>query len=292
MLDGDLVLKGYGDPKLTLEHFWLLLRALRARGLREIRGDLVLDRSYFEPGEHDPAQFDAEPLRAYNVGPDALLLNFKAVRFQFVPERGYEERDRHRRTAAGRTRVRRRGARHRRRLRRLARGHQGRFSEQRRIGAKASFIGNMPASCGERYWNLAPADAAAITCTACSGSCGRSWAARCAAACATASCPPDARLLVATYESPSAAEVVRDINKFSNNVMARQVFLTLSRRRRSSCPGRYDRSTRAVQLLARGTRGSTCPSSSSTTVRAVAHRAHQRRRTSAGCCSPRGAARA
>jgi D-alanyl-D-alanine carboxypeptidase/D-alanyl-D-alanine-endopeptidase (penicillin-binding protein 4) len=55
VLQGDLILKGYGDPKLTLEDFWLLLRRLRALGLREIRGDLVLDRSYFEAAEYDPA---------------------------------------------------------------------------------------------------------------------------------------------------------------------------------------------------------------------------------------------
>ena len=47
-LDGDdLVLRGYGDPKLTYESFWLLLRALRTRGLRDIKGDVVLDRSFF-----------------------------------------------------------------------------------------------------------------------------------------------------------------------------------------------------------------------------------------------------
>src|SRR5688572_27286298 len=43
VLAGDLVLKGYGDPKLTLENFWLLLRNLRARGVRDIRGDVLLD---------------------------------------------------------------------------------------------------------------------------------------------------------------------------------------------------------------------------------------------------------
>ena len=48
VLNGNLVLKGYGDPRLTLENFWLMLRDLRARGVREIRGDLVLDRSYFD----------------------------------------------------------------------------------------------------------------------------------------------------------------------------------------------------------------------------------------------------
>ena len=47
-VDGDdLYLKGYGDPKLDYESFWMLLRNLRGRGVREIRGDIVLDRSYF-----------------------------------------------------------------------------------------------------------------------------------------------------------------------------------------------------------------------------------------------------
>ena len=72
VLTGDLILKGGGDPRLTLENFWLMLRALRARGLREIRGDLVLDRSYFAVDEGNPAEFDNEPTRPYNTPPDAL----------------------------------------------------------------------------------------------------------------------------------------------------------------------------------------------------------------------------
>jgi serine-type D-Ala-D-Ala carboxypeptidase/endopeptidase (penicillin-binding protein 4) len=43
ILAGDLILKGQGDPSLLLENFWLLLRNLRGRGLRDIRGDLVFD---------------------------------------------------------------------------------------------------------------------------------------------------------------------------------------------------------------------------------------------------------
>jgi D-alanyl-D-alanine carboxypeptidase/D-alanyl-D-alanine-endopeptidase (penicillin-binding protein 4) len=54
-LDGDLILKGYGDPKFTIEKFWLWLSDLRARGLRDIKGDLVLDRSYYDLQPHDPA---------------------------------------------------------------------------------------------------------------------------------------------------------------------------------------------------------------------------------------------
>src|SRR6185369_17721429 len=86
VLNGNLVLKGYGDPRLTLENFWLMLRNLRARGVREIRGDLVLDRSYFAREDADPAEFDNEPTRPYNTPPDALLVNFKALRLQFLPD--------------------------------------------------------------------------------------------------------------------------------------------------------------------------------------------------------------
>ncbi len=86
MLHGDLILKGYGDPKFTIEQFWLWMAELRARGLREIRGDLVLDRSFFELPAHDSAAFDNDPVRAYNVGPDALLLNFNTLRFRYLPE--------------------------------------------------------------------------------------------------------------------------------------------------------------------------------------------------------------
>jgi len=87
--DGDnLALKGYGDPTLNLQSFWLMLRALRGRGLHNVRGDIVLDRSHFSPQPETP--FDDDTFRPYNVSPDALLVNFKSLRFSFVPaaERG------------------------------------------------------------------------------------------------------------------------------------------------------------------------------------------------------------
>ena len=89
-LEGDLVLKGYGDPKLDLEAFWVLLRALRGKGLQTIRGDLVIDRGHFERAPSDAARFDGDPSRPYNVLPDALLVNYKSLRFAFAaePERG------------------------------------------------------------------------------------------------------------------------------------------------------------------------------------------------------------
>jgi D-alanyl-D-alanine carboxypeptidase/D-alanyl-D-alanine-endopeptidase (penicillin-binding protein 4) len=85
-LEGDLGLKGYGDPQLVVEEVWKLLRALRRMGLTEITGDLVLDDSHFAIDEPEPGAFDGQPYRTYNVVPSALLMNFKAVQFQFMPD--------------------------------------------------------------------------------------------------------------------------------------------------------------------------------------------------------------
>jgi D-alanyl-D-alanine carboxypeptidase/D-alanyl-D-alanine-endopeptidase (penicillin-binding protein 4) len=85
-LDGDLLLKGYGDPFLVTERVWQLLRRLRLEGIDEISGDLLLDDSWFDVGAYDPAAFDNQPLRAYNVAPNALLMNFKVVRYWFEPD--------------------------------------------------------------------------------------------------------------------------------------------------------------------------------------------------------------
>src|SRR4029450_13141683 len=87
VLHGNLVLKGHGDPRITVEQWQSFMSALTLRGLTTIEGDLVLDRSFFSPIVHDPGLFDGEPLNPYNVGPDALLVNFKSMRFAFAPNR-------------------------------------------------------------------------------------------------------------------------------------------------------------------------------------------------------------
>jgi D-alanyl-D-alanine carboxypeptidase/D-alanyl-D-alanine-endopeptidase (penicillin-binding protein 4) len=86
VLDGDLLLKGYGDPWLVTERVWQLLRQIRQKGVTRITGDLLIDDSHFDVPYHDPGKFDREPLRAYNVAPNALLMNFKVVQYHFEPE--------------------------------------------------------------------------------------------------------------------------------------------------------------------------------------------------------------
>ena len=85
-LEGDLLIEGRGDPFLVTERVWQLLRRLRQSGIRDISGKLLLDDSFFDVSKHDPAAFDRQPLRAYNVAPNALMMNFKMIRFWFEPE--------------------------------------------------------------------------------------------------------------------------------------------------------------------------------------------------------------
>ncbi len=84
-VSGNLYLQGHGDPALNLEDFWLMLRALRQRGVRLIKGDLVLDQSYFDLPKSDPNGFDNKGYRAYNTNPEATLVSYKAVSARFIP---------------------------------------------------------------------------------------------------------------------------------------------------------------------------------------------------------------
>jgi D-alanyl-D-alanine carboxypeptidase/D-alanyl-D-alanine-endopeptidase (penicillin-binding protein 4) len=221
VLDGNLVLKGYGDPKLTLEDFWHLLRDLRARGIRHIRGDLVLDRSFFAPAQVDAAAFDNEPTRPYNVLPDALLINFKSIQLRFVPE----EESRTVRILAEpqlpQVAIVNQLA--------LAHGNCELWPEKPQASpgqAQLVFTGVFPAGCGEKtksFSLLAPNEYALAVFQQLWNELGGTHQGG-----VRDGVRSDTARLIASRESRTLAELIRDMNKFSNNVMARQLFLTLS----------------------------------------------------------------
>ena len=86
-IDGDLGLKGHGDPYLVTEDLWKLVQGLRRRGVAHIAGDLVVDSSYFTVPDEDPGEFDNRPYHAYNALPNATLVNFQATYFHFYASR-------------------------------------------------------------------------------------------------------------------------------------------------------------------------------------------------------------
>jgi D-alanyl-D-alanine carboxypeptidase/D-alanyl-D-alanine-endopeptidase (penicillin-binding protein 4) len=224
-LDGNLVLKGYGDPKITIEQFQALIGALRATGLTTIRGDLVLDRSYFALPPHDPAAFDAEPLKPYNVGPDALLVNFKSVRFLFTPDAAGNAADVSIDPPLANITL--HGALP------LVTGECADWRSgldaafvNRPDAAVATFAGRYPAACGERDWYVALLDHPHYVLAMFE----HYWkdAGGIFAGGVRDGRPPPGGKPIATLQSPPLYDTVRDINKLSNNLMARQLFLTLA----------------------------------------------------------------
>jgi D-alanyl-D-alanine carboxypeptidase/D-alanyl-D-alanine-endopeptidase (penicillin-binding protein 4) len=74
-LIGDLYIKGYGDPYLTTEAYAALIRAIRAKGIEQIAGNLVFDDSHLLPAESGRGDFDGAAQSSYNALPAALSLN-------------------------------------------------------------------------------------------------------------------------------------------------------------------------------------------------------------------------
>ena len=222
-LEGNLYLKGSGDPRFAIEHLSGLLRQLRVRGIQHISGDVVLDRTAFKVPSIDPGAFDDKPMRPYNVGPDGLLINFRALRFTLQPDNGKPRVlmetpseglrvDNQLRAGEG------------------ACGSNWKDLINTRLipennGNRLEFSGSFSALCGEKPLNLSPLPTEAQT----SGLIRALWkelGGTLGGQVRTGNVAIGSKL-VAQHESPPLADAVRDINKFSNNVMARQVFLTL-----------------------------------------------------------------
>ena len=226
-LQGNLYIKGQGDPKLVLERLWLLLRRVRAQGIEQVAGDIVLDHTAFEVPPSDPSAFDGEPLRPYNAAPDALLLNFKSVTLGFVPQADGIARVIAEPPLAGVVWP---------ALVPLATGNCGDWRGALRADFTdplfPRFLGGYPASCGERSWPVAFADPRSYAPRAVAGM-WREVGGRTAGVVRDGTTPANATPVAETV-SPSLAEVVRDVNKYSNNVMAQQLFLTLGLRLRGA----------------------------------------------------------
>ncbi|OIR08948.1 D-alanyl-D-alanine carboxypeptidase DacC precursor [mine drainage metagenome] len=220
VLSGNLILKGYGDPKFTIEQFWLWLGELRARGLREIRGDLILDRSYFDLPPYDPGNFDADPMRAYNVGPDALLLNFNTLRLRYMPdgaglkvvsEPPLDGVTLDNQLTPNDSKV-----------------NCDNWDDSFLVQPKGDSVvlqGDYPMGCGEREQNLSVMPHTRYV-GALFSAVWKELGGTLQGTEREGVANSNAKLFSVHRSEPLSA-VIRDINKFSNNVMARQLFLTL-----------------------------------------------------------------
>ena len=235
-LKGNLYLQGTGDPKLTPESLAKLIKNLRTLGIQKIDGNLIFDRSAYDQDLLASNLIDGEALRSYNVQPDPLLYAFRTLSFQLgtnkaaqTPEISYTPE-----------------------LARLRIINQinlqaGSCEDWRKdlnfeispesplvkAGAsllewQATFSGSFPKDCQKALYNVVAFDPntfLTLGFTAAWQLAGGEWLK-----------PPQGKTglvpsgfkPIVQYEGSSLVEAIFDINKYSNNVMARQVFLTLS----------------------------------------------------------------
>ena len=251
VLQGNVYVRGSGDPRLVVERVWLLMRRLQGLGIQKIQGDIVLDRSAFDLLERNPASFDGEPLRPYNAAPDALLVNFKSLVFQFVPDRAANVARIHVEPPLAGVQFPTTAP--------LSNADCSDYRSSLRADwtdpLRIRFAGSFPAVCGEKVWPVAYAAPQQFAARAIAGmwqQVGGQLVGQVRDGVVPANLQP-----VFSVESPALSEVIRDINKFSNNVMAQQLFLTLSQQARGT--GSWEVSREAMQAWWRDRIGGEVP---------------------------------
>ncbi|MCD5360834.1 D-alanyl-D-alanine carboxypeptidase/D-alanyl-D-alanine-endopeptidase [Chromobacterium aquaticum] len=222
-LQGDLYWLGAGDPRFNNDSLLKLLYELRLRGVKQIDGRLLLDKSAFK-GISSAHDFDEDLGRAFTVEPDSHLTNLKVAWLNFYVD------------AAG-ARVALdpplAGVRVNAKLQAGGQGGPNDCSDVRRYATisndanSVTVSGTLPASCdgAKTFVNVLDHDAFA------SQDFAALWQALGGAGPKGAGqgrVPAGAREL-AGHDSQPLTVAISDINKYSNNTMARTLFLTLGK---------------------------------------------------------------
>jgi serine-type D-Ala-D-Ala carboxypeptidase/endopeptidase (penicillin-binding protein 4) len=241
VLDGDLILQGGGDPYMTLERWWSFAHALRARGLKTIHGDIVIDNTAFSLPPEDPGEFDGRPNRPYNVVPDALMVNFQSIEFRVVPDAAARRIDviaspapvnlaieNHVRFAAGR-----------------CGGAAGRvaFKVASARSDLVVFSGALSPHCTERSFTrvlLQPSTYAFGTFV----ELWRELGGEVTGKLRVEAAPAETEALL-SFDSLSLGEIVRLTNKFSSNLLARHLLLTMGEER-AGAPATLEKGAAAI----------------------------------------------
>lgn len=240
-LYGDLVIKGYGDPTLTLERLWLLQREIKSRGIDAIQGHLILDTRHFDLPVMDAGLFDGEPLAAYNALPGALLTNYNVATFKLnvvgdavsitsdlnLPELTLTSQ--------------------------VVPDDAGCGDWKERLGPirleatrqELVFEGRYARDCGEKQLNLnvyEPAHHFGATFRALWKESGGELT----GGTLFGAAPSDIPAMI-SFPSIPLAEALRNLNKFSNNLMTRNVFLTLGVAH-GGAPATLEKSSQAISV--------------------------------------------
>ncbi len=87
VLEGDLVVKGFGDPTLSTKDLESIVDTIASKGIQKIEGNIVIDRSFFDVGSKDSSRFDENPYSPYNAMPDAMMFNERVSTICVAPNK-------------------------------------------------------------------------------------------------------------------------------------------------------------------------------------------------------------
>lgn len=240
-LKGDLIIKGYGDPSFKAQDFWRLLMALQQAGIKNVTGDLVIDKDYFEKDLENQEVFDNEIWRAYNAMPSAFLVNARSTSFKFNVAEGVvrlnQEFELPEIKIINKMNLVENGC-------ASWRNNMAYQVAATDVAAVVTFTGSFSPSCGARYLELSlfnDEKYAFYTFKKLWRELGGTFAGRLK----IGETPDDATKVLEQASDP-LAYVVRDINKWSNNLMARQLLLTIAAER-AGAPASVSKGERAVQ---------------------------------------------
>lgn len=222
-LNGNLFIKGYGDPSMMADDFNHLLRKLYNTGLHEINGDLAIDNSYFASVSPNAGSFDNEPLRAYNATPNAFVVNAKNTSFRFdadasainisiEPFMAEVKVVNQLKVNAG-----------------DCNGWRNNFTYNvvtQNSGVTVTFGGSYPANCEKKYVELLVIEENAYH-LALFKSLWKSLGGTFNGRLRLQTVPINAQKAM-RYESEALAQILPNLNKWSNNLMARQLLLTIA----------------------------------------------------------------
>ena len=223
-LEGSVYLVGDGDPVLTYERVWRMLRRLRSLGYSAIGGDIVLDNSALVLPAHDPYAFDGRGLRPYNSGGDGLLIHFNTQELALFP--GSHAREAVKLVAEPPLS----GVEIDNQIVTSSKNCEPWYRDldaQRGSNGRLTLTGSLPASCGPRTWATSPLAPSGYG-LAMVQSLWRELGGTLRGKVKNGVTPKEAQVLI-SEESVPLGEIVRTMNKWSSNVIARQLLAQVGR---------------------------------------------------------------
>lgn len=191
-LYGDVIIRGYGNPQFAENDFRQLLQALRARGINQIKGNLVADTGFFNIPYQDPGAFDGNANAAYNAQPEAILYQERGSCYEFKDLKG--------------------------KIQKICPVMPS--SAQARQALNVNLFGS--------FWKIWVGEMGGQM----QGSFARAGT-------------PASAQLVYTHHSRPLREIIVEVNKDSNNVMARQILLTVGAKQLGA-PGTPQKGAQAI----------------------------------------------